>query len=67
MYFVNYSLVHWSIMGRGSFITTWTVEGVGVSPNDLFITYALFSKSNHEGGGGSKIPKILTTWFMDYP
>ena len=36
-------------------------------PNDHFITSALFSKVTTKEGGGSKIPKILTTWFMDDP
>ena len=26
-----------------------------------------FSKSDHEGGQKLKIPKNLTTWFMDNP
>ena len=43
-------------------------ESWGGLPNDHFITYALlFSKSDHERGEGSKIPKILIMWFMDDP
>ena len=33
-------------------------------PKYHFITKALFNKSDHEGGGGSKIPKKLTTWLI---
>ena len=44
------------------------LRGRGVGQiNAHFITKALFSKSDHEGGEGSKIPKNLTTWFMDDP
>ena len=39
--------------------------------NNLSLTIVriplLFSKSDHEGERGSKIPKILTTWFMNDP
>ena len=33
----------------------------------LFYYITLFSKSDHDGGGGSKIPKNLTTLFVDDP
>ena len=32
---------------------------------NIFIIQALFSKSDHEGGEWTKIPKNLTMWFMD--
>ena len=41
------------------------LRGRGVSQMTILFIQALFSKSDHEGG--SKIPKILTTWFMDEP
>ena len=44
-----------TIVPKGSFINHVDSLGGGL---------ALFSKSDHEGGGGSKIPKNLTTWFM---
>ena len=37
------------------------LQGEGVKPYENFITSALFSKSDHEGGGEVKIPKNLTT------
>ena len=43
------------------------LRGEGGQPNDHFITQALFSKSDHKGGGGQKYPKNLTTWFMNDP
>ena len=35
--------------------------------NKHFITWSLFSKRIHEGGGRVKKPKNLTTWFLDNP
>ena len=43
---------------------TWTVEGRGGQTNDHFTAYALFFKSDHEGGG---IPKFFTTCIMNGP
>ena len=40
------------------------MRGEGVSQNDDFITYALFSKRDHKG---VKNIQKTTTWFMDDP
>ena len=47
--------------------TTWSVEGEGVSQITILLHKPYLVKVNTKGGGGSKIPKILTTWFMDDP
>ena len=44
-------------------VNSWV--GRGVSQMTI-LWQSLFSKSGHEGGRGVYIPKILTTWFMDY-
>ena len=36
--------------------------GTPIDKNDK---YALFSKRVHEGGGRSKVPQDMSTWFLD--
>ena len=40
----------------GPGMTTWFYRGVGQ-----------MTMFDHDGGGGSKFPKNLTTWYMDDP
>ena len=48
----------------GASKTMWTWKGEGVSQNVHITRQALFSKMVSEGGGG-KISKKPSTWFMN--
>ena len=43
------------------------LRGRGVSQMAILSQKPYLVKVTTKGGGGSKIPKILTTWFMDDP
>ena len=47
--------------------TTWTNERGGGCSNDHNTKLQLLSKSVSKRGGGSKLPKILSTWFVHGP
>ena len=48
--------------------TTWTNEGgAGVAQMTTTLNNSYFAKVSTYGGGGSKLPKILSTWFAHAP
>ena len=52
---------------KGASINHVNIRREGCYPNNHFTTKTLFCKNCHEGEGESKLPKNLTTWFMDGP
>ena len=43
------------------------LRGMGVSQMTILLHKPYLVKVTTKGGGGSKIPEILTTWFMNDP